>query len=70
MKGGLKDTPTKEEWLGKVLPSGSKVGTDARMISFEASERMKEALKKNGGLSLELSNENLVGNSSCEYFTH
>lgn len=60
MKGGLKETPTKEEWLGKVLPSGAKVAADARLISFEASEKMREALKKNNNLALELSNENLV----------
>lgn len=60
MKGGLKTTPTKEEWLGKVLPAGSKVGVDAKLIAYEASKKMVEALNKNNNLVLELMDENLV----------
>lgn len=30
--GGLKDTPTQEDWLVSVLPEGSKVGVDPSII--------------------------------------
>lgn len=60
MRGGLKTTPSKEEWLGRVLPAGSKVGVDARLVAFEAARKMAEALKKHGGNSLELLGDNLV----------
>lgn len=58
MKAGLKATPKKEEWLSKVLPAGAKVGVDAKLISHEAAKDMASALKN--GLSLVLSNENLI----------
>lgn len=60
MKGGLKETPSKEEWLVKSLPAGSKVGVDSKLISFQAAEKMKEALSKKGDLQLELCQGNLV----------
>lgn len=58
MKAGLKATPNKEDWLARVLPAGSKVGVDAKLISFEAAQKMSASLKN--GLELVLSNENLV----------
>lgn len=60
MKGGLKDTPTKEEWLGKLLPQGSKVGAASKLISFQASEKLKDELKKKSNLILELLPNDLV----------
>ncbi len=60
MRAGLKSTPLKEEWLGKVLPAGSKIGVDAKLVSYEASKKMAEALKANNQLVLELSEDNLV----------
>lgn len=59
MKAGLKSTPTKEDWLGKVLPAGSKLGVDGRLISFEAFKKMSEALAKDN-ISIELGQDNLV----------
>lgn len=60
MKAGVKGTPSKEEWLGRVLPAGSKVGVDAQLISYDVSKKMAEALLKNNFNQLVLSKENLV----------
>lgn len=59
MKGGIKGTPSKEEWLGRVIPAGGKVGVDAKLISWPASVKMAEALTKSQ-LTLELETTNLV----------
>lgn len=61
MKAGLKATPSKEEWLAGKLPKGAKVGVDARLVAYEASQRMAEALRQPHGLELVLDEEpNLI----------
>lgn len=63
MKGGLPDTPKKEEWLCAMLKTvGGRVGVDPRLISFDAAIKMKEqlALGSTGSIVLEPIAQNLI----------
>jgi Xaa-Pro aminopeptidase len=61
MKSGLKETPSKEAWLAKVLPPRAKIGADSRLISVEGAGRFREALcKQREDLELILIPENLI----------
>lgn len=65
MKAGLKETPSKEAWLAQILPSGSKIGADSRLISIDGANRFRDALLKHQKpgeepLELCLEAENLV----------
>ena len=46
MRGGLPETPKKEEWLAKVCPKGSKVGIDPKLISNEEAKKFGDSLKE------------------------
>lgn len=59
MKAGLPGTPSKEEYLAKVLPPGERLGVDGTTISHDAAVRLREALEKHK-LNLSLLEENLV----------
>lgn len=59
MKDGLADTPKKHEWLVKNLKTGSKVGVDPLLISFEESKKFGDLLKESD-ISLEPIDENLI----------
>ena len=56
---GLPDTPSKEKWLNQVLPSGSSVGIDPRLITVTAAKKLGEELGKSGNQVSSIS-ENLV----------
>ena len=59
MKNGLPGTPTKEEWLAKMMNSNDEVGVDAQIISFDAANKMKETLSRHD-IRLRLMKENLI----------
>lgn len=59
MKAGLPETPSKEDFLGKVLPPDSRIGVDAQTVSHDAAVKLKEALDKHK-VKLNLLEENLV----------
>ncbi|XP_043911881.1 xaa-Pro aminopeptidase 1 [Protopterus annectens] len=59
MKMGLKDTPTQQDWLIKVLPEGSKIGVDPYIIPADEWKRMSKALRS-GGHSLIAVKQNLI----------
>lgn len=59
MKAGLSETPSKDKWLTSELVSGQKVGVDPALISFDAANKLRENLAKNG-LELVPINENLI----------
>lgn len=46
MKEKLPGTPTIAEWLGQVLPEGSKVGIDHSLFSISAWRRLRKELEK------------------------
>lgn len=48
MKDGLKSTLTQKEWLAKNLPSGSKVGVDPYLISFNEYKAFESDLSGDG----------------------
>ncbi|MBE83822.1 MAG: hypothetical protein CME21_14770 [Gemmatimonadetes bacterium] len=50
-KSGLTNVPTKEEWLGKTLEKGDRVGVDPRVVGIKAAREIKETL---GNCELEL----------------
>ncbi|KAJ1558962.1 hypothetical protein HK405_012561, partial [Cladochytrium tenue] len=58
-KSGIVGVPTKEEWLVKALPSGSRVGIDPTLITIAAARTLSEALSKAGQELVSVS-ENLV----------
>ncbi|KAK2558538.1 Xaa-Pro aminopeptidase 1 [Acropora cervicornis] len=59
MKDGLPNTPTKEQWLIEVLPTGSKVGVDPWVITHGGWYKMLQELSA-AGLSLVFTEKNLV----------
>lgn len=59
MKDGLPETPTKTEWLSKVLPKGSKVGADPFLLSADEWFPLEKSLRFSG-LNLHPIKENLV----------
>lgn len=59
MRAGVPGTPSKEDWLGKVLETGSRVAVDAQTISHDAAVKLGDVLKKKN-ITLELLDENLV----------
>lgn len=59
MRGGLPETPKKEDWLERVCEKDARVGLDPKLISFEEGNRMRETLKEKG-LELTLVQDNLV----------
>ncbi|XP_015747248.1 PREDICTED: xaa-Pro aminopeptidase 1-like, partial [Acropora digitifera] len=59
MKDGLPNTPTKEQWLIEVLPTGSKVGVDPWVITHGGWYKMLQELST-AGLSLVFTEKNLV----------
>ncbi|KAK4337217.1 hypothetical protein RND71_043316 [Anisodus tanguticus] len=48
MKAGQKGTPTQTEFLLKNLPSGSKIGVDAKLYSYSLYNTMNNSLNANG----------------------
>lgn len=48
MKAGQINTPTQSEYLTKNLPSGSKVGVDAKLFSYSNFKKLNSALNTNG----------------------
>jgi len=48
MKAGEPTTPTQSEYLSKHLPSGSKVGVDAKLYSFSNFKQLNDNLNNNG----------------------
>lgn len=59
MKTGIPSTPNEKEWLVKNLPSGSKVGVDPTLITFQE-YRAYETEFEHGGLSMLPICDNLV----------
>ncbi|XP_028403265.1 xaa-Pro aminopeptidase 1-like isoform X1 [Dendronephthya gigantea] len=59
MKAGQTDTPSQADWLAQELPSGSLVGADPWLMSFDSWEKIRKTLKLSG-VSLVKSRENLV----------
>lgn len=59
MKDGLAATPEIGVWLNKNLPTGSKVGTDPMVMSFQEWTRIQKILDRSG-LTLVPIQENLV----------
>ncbi|XP_015776757.1 PREDICTED: xaa-Pro aminopeptidase 1-like, partial [Acropora digitifera] len=59
MKDGLPNTPTKEQWLIEVLPTGSKVGVDPWVITHGGWYKMLQELSA-AGLSLVFTEKNLI----------
>lgn len=59
MKAGSKDTPTQSEYLSKCLPSGSKVGVDAKLMSHSDFKKLDTNLISSG-IQLVPLMENLV----------
>ncbi|XP_074312294.1 aminopeptidase P2 [Silene latifolia] len=60
MRAGNTGVPTMAEWLNDVLPSGSKVGIDPFLFSFDAAEELREDISKKKHDLVLLSNINLV----------
>ncbi|KAJ8026346.1 Xaa-Pro aminopeptidase 1 [Holothuria leucospilota] len=48
MKQGLQETPSQEEWLNKILPSGSRVGVDPFLFSYDMWQTCYKGLKSSG----------------------
>lgn len=59
MKDGLTDTPTQSEWLKDVLESGSKVGADPFLLSYEGWKKLSKELKT-GNITLIPLMDNLI----------
>eukprot|EP00794_Sanderia_malayensis_P005492 gene5492-6177_t len=59
MKDGLPGVPTKEDWLSKELPIGSKIGVDPTLISLDEWRKISKKLA-NSGRSLIRADRNLV----------
>lgn len=59
MKAGLSTTPTEKEWLVKNLPSGSRVGVDPALITYQE-YRSYETEFEHEGLSMLPVRDNLV----------
>lgn len=48
MKDGIPGTPTQGEWLSKVLPSGSRIGVDPSIISYDSWKVLSTHLEQSG----------------------
>lgn len=60
MKSGLKDVPTPEEWMGKSLPTGSRIGTDPNLVPHKFFAKIKDYLASNGNHHLLPISSNLI----------
>lgn len=59
-KEGLPDGETREGWLSKVLPTGSRIGVDPLLMPYSAWKKLSDSLAANGGHTLVPCHENLV----------
>lgn len=48
MREGLRNVPTKAQWLTKVLTNGSRIGADPKLISNGTWSDLEEALRREG----------------------
>ncbi|XP_065218401.1 xaa-Pro aminopeptidase 1 [Planococcus citri] len=59
MKEGVPETPTKEEWLGKTLPMGAKIGFDPMTMKYSLWKTLQIELEKRNQTLIPV-NSNLI----------